>query len=151
MSLPLALAGKVAIVTGSSRNIGAAIAQRLASEGASVVINYQSNSKAATALADSINAAGPGHAVAIQGDMSKLADGRRLIEEGVAAFGKGKLDILILNAGLMGNGTLDAVTEEEFDAHFDINVKVPLFMTKAATKYMSPGALPPVLDKCVLE
>ena len=136
MSLPLA--GKVAIVTGSSRNIGAAIAERLASDGASVVINYQSNSEAAQALAKNINSTTKGKAIAIQGDMSKLEDGRRLVEEGVKAFG-GRLDILCLNAGLMGYGNIEAVTEEDFDKHFDINVKVPLFVTKAAVKYMGPG------------
>lgn len=136
MSLPLA--GKVAIVTGSSRNIGASIARRLATDGASVVINYQSNVSAAQTLAESINSSTKGKAVAIQGDMSKLADATRLLDEGVKAFG-GHLDILCLNAGIMGSGNLEATTEEDFDAHIDINVKVPLFMTKAAIKYMGPG------------
>ena len=142
----LSLSGKVAIVTGSSRNIGACIATKLAEEGAYVVVNYQSNSSAAQALVQHINEHTPGKAVAIQGDMGVLEDGRRLVEEGVRAFGAGqgasqpKLDILCLNAGLMGSGNLEKVTEEDFDKHFNINVKVPLFMTQQAAKYMSAGA-----------
>lgn len=137
MSLPLA--GKVAIVTGSSRSIGAAIARRLARDGASVVVNYKGNAGAAQEVVASIASEGKGKAVAIQGDMTSLADAKRLIEEGVKAFGTGHLDILCLTAGLMGNAVLQDITEADFDAHFDINVKVPLFMTQAAVKYMGPG------------
>lgn len=137
MSLPLA--GKVAIITGSSRNIGASIARRLARDGASVVVNYKAGAGAAQEVVDAIHAEGHGKAVALQGDMAVLADAQRLVEEGVKAFGTGKLDILCLNAGLMGSAVLADITEQDFEDHFTINVKVPLFMTKAAAQYMGPG------------
>lgn len=136
MSLPLS--GKVAIVTGSSRNIGAAIVKRLAADGASVVINYNGSQAAANELAEQINAEGKGKAVAIQADVSSTAEGNRLIEETLKAFGQ--LDILVLNAGLMNNHPLDAIDEKMFDDHFTVNVKVPLFMVKTASKHMKAGA-----------
>jgi len=135
MALPLA--GKVAVVTGSSRNIGAAIAKRLATDGAHVVVNYVGNAAAAQEVVDTINKEGRGKAVAIKGDMSKIADGQRLIDDSIAAFGK--LDILCLNAGLMNNATLENLTEKAFDDHYNINVKVPLFMVKAAAPYLKAG------------
>ena len=136
MSLPLA--GKVAVITGSSRNIGAAIAQRLADDGASVVINYNGSQGAAEELAQKINKEGKGKAITIQADVSSLDDGNRLIEQTVQEFGR--LDILVLNAGMMNNTPLDAITEKHFDDHFNINVKVPLFMVKAASKHLKAGA-----------
>ena len=135
MSLPLA--GKVAVITGSSRNIGAAIAKRLADDGASVVINYNGSKDAAEELAQKINEEGKGKAIAIQADVSSLADGNRLIEQTVQEFGQ--LDVLVLNAGMMNNTSLDTITEKHFDDHFNINVKVPLFMVKTATKYLRAG------------
>lgn len=135
MSLPLS--GKVALVTGSSRNIGAAIAKRLADDGASVVINYNGSEAAANELVEKINEEGNGKAVAIKADMSSLADGTRLIEETVQHFGQ--LDILVLNAGYMNNKPLDAIDEKLFDDTFNVNVKVPLFMVKTASKYLKAG------------
>ncbi|PSR70455.1 hypothetical protein PHLCEN_2v13606, partial [Hermanssonia centrifuga] len=135
MSLPLA--GKVAVVTGSSRNIGAAIAKRLATDGASVVVNYVNNAAAADDIVDYINSEGNGKAIAIQGNMCVLDDANRLIEESVKAFGK--LDILVLNAGMMNNHPLEGITEKQFDDHFNTNVKIPLFMTKTAAKYLTSG------------
>ncbi|KAI0630632.1 NAD-P-binding protein [Trametes polyzona] len=131
------LAGKVAIITGSSRSIGAATAVRLASFGANVVINYVSNAASAQAVADSINKAGPGKAIIVKADVGSLADNKRLVEETVRAFGK--VDIVILNAGVMDNQTLQDVTEETYDRQFDTNVKGPLFLVQDAAKHMSAG------------
>lgn len=135
MSLPLA--GKVAVVTGASRGIGAAIVKRLAVDGASVVINYASSAAVAEELAATINAQGPGKAVTVQADVSTVAGGKHLLNEALKFFGK--LDILVFNAGLMQNGFLANITDEDFDRHFDINVKVPLFVTQAALPHLKPG------------
>ncbi|CAL1712626.1 unnamed protein product [Somion occarium] len=135
--MALDLSGKVAIVTGSAKGIGASIAKRLAADGASVVINYASSAAVAEELANSINAQGTGKAVAVRADVSTIAGGKHLLEEGVKAFGK--LDILVFNAGLMKNDVLANVSEKDFDDHFSINVKVPLFVTQAAVPYLKPG------------
>lgn len=135
MSLPLS--GKVAIVTGSSRNIGASIVRRLAADGASVVINYNGSESAANELAEHINAQGAGKAITLKADVSSLAEANVLVEETVKQFGR--LDILVLNAGLMHNKPLDNIDEKLFDDHFNINVKVPLFMVKTASKHMKAG------------
>ena len=135
MALPLA--GKVAIVTGSSRGIGASIAKRLASDGASVVVNYFGSAGAAEEVVKSIHAEGHGKAVAIKADVSSIPASTKLIDETVQHFGK--LDLLVLNAGLMNNGALDALDEKSFDDHFNINVKVPLFMVKEAAKHLKSG------------
>jgi 3-oxoacyl-[acyl-carrier protein] reductase len=136
MSLPLS--GKVAIVTGSSRNIGAAIVKRLAADGASVVVNYNGSEGAANELVEQINTEGNGQAIALKGDMSSVADANKLVEETVKHFGK--LDIVVLNAGLMNNKPLDSIDEKLFDDTFNINVKVPLFMVKTASKHMKAGS-----------
>ncbi|GJE91537.1 NAD(P)-binding protein [Phanerochaete sordida] len=136
MSLPLK--GKTAVVTGSSRGIGAAIAKRLAADGASVVINYVSTADVALVLAEEINKEGKGSAITIQGDMSSVADGVRVIEKSAEHFG-GHIDIVVLNAAHMVNGPLEDITEAEFDKHFTVNVKVPLFQVQAAVKYMTSG------------
>ncbi|KAI0074138.1 NAD-P-binding protein [Panus rudis PR-1116 ss-1] len=136
MSLPLA--GKVAIVTGASKGIGAAIAKRLASDGASVVINYASSTAVAESLAQSINGEGKGKAVAVKADVSKISEAKRLLDEGLKAFGK--LDLLFLNAGYMKNDVLANVTEQDYDAHFDVNVKVPLFFAQAAAPHLKAGS-----------
>lgn len=137
MSLPLA--NKVAIVTGASRGIGAGVAERLAADGAAVVVNYNSSKGSADELVQRINSNGKGSAIAIKADMASLEEGRRLVEDTVKAFGR--LDILVLNAALVIDGTLDVITEEQFTSHFDLNVKVPLFMVQAASKYMKAGEL----------
>ena len=125
-------------MTGSSRSIGAAIARRLAEDGAAVVINYVTTADVAQELADEINAAGRGSAITIHADMSSVAEGSRLVEETVRRLGK--LDILVLNAGFAEGQTLVNLTEEMFDKQFLINVKVPLFMTQEAAKYLPSGA-----------
>ncbi|KAH8091042.1 hypothetical protein BXZ70DRAFT_954061 [Cristinia sonorae] len=135
MSAPLL--NKVALVTGSSRGIGAAVARHLASEGATVVVNYVNSAKAAEEVTNDINAKGPGKAVAIKADVSVLKEGERLVEETVKQLGG--LDVLVLNAAVMDLATLDKVTEEQYQRHFDVNVKVPLFMAKAAAPHMKSG------------
>ncbi|KIY65376.1 NAD(P)-binding protein [Cylindrobasidium torrendii FP15055 ss-10] len=130
--------GKVAIVTGSSRSIGASIVRALAVQGANVVVNYVNNANAATKVVDEINALGKGKAIAAKGDATNLADGRAIIDETIKAFGR--LDILVLNAGIMGSKTISDITEEDFDSHIQANVKGPLFMAKAALDHLpSPG------------
>jgi 3-oxoacyl-[acyl-carrier protein] reductase len=133
----LPLQGKVILVTGSSRSIGAAIVKRLATDGASVVVNYHSNADSANAVVQEIHSSTPGKAVAIQGNMSLLEDAQRLVEETVKHFGK--LDVLVLNAAIMKYALLDDIEEKDYDEHFDTNVKIPLFMVKSASKHMQPG------------
>lgn len=135
--MSLRLAGKVAIVTGSSRSIGAAIAQRLAEDGANVIINYVSNSPAADSVVESINSKGAGKAVAVKADVSSSVGAQQLIEGTIKAFGK--LDILVLNAGIMGSKVLADVDEQFFDSHIQVNVKGPLFLTKAAAPLLPDG------------
>ena len=136
----LPLLGKVALVTGSSRSIGAAIVKRLAADGAMVVVNYVTTKDAAEALVQEINAEGKGKAIALQADMSSLAEGNRLVEETVQRLGR--LDILVLNAAHMVLQQLEELDEEQYDRHFMINVKVPLFMTQTAAKYLTTGSSP---------
>ena len=136
MSLPLS--GKVAIVTGSSRSIGAAIVVHLASKGANVVINYISSTSAAQSVADGINAKDAGKAIIIKADVSTVAGNKMLVEETLKQFGR--IDIVVLNAGMMENKLLTDVTEELFDRHFNTNVKGPLFLVQSAAPYMQSGA-----------
>ncbi|KAK0457852.1 uncharacterized protein EV420DRAFT_1621006 [Desarmillaria tabescens] len=132
------LSGKVALVTGSSRGIGAAIAKRLADEGASVVINYVNSAKPAQELVSEIKSKGKGNAAAIKADASTIAGGKHLLDETIKAFGK--LDILVLNAGIMGSKPLADIDETFFDNHINANVKGPLFLAKAASQVLpSPG------------
>ncbi len=125
------LEDKVAIVTGASKGIGSAIATELATEGASVVVNYSSSKKEADELVSKIVAAG-GKAVAVQGNVSKIEDAQRLVNEAVKAFGK--LDILINNAGIYEFSSLEEITPEHYHKQFDINVLGLLMVTKEAVK-----------------
>ncbi|HEY6414486.1 MAG TPA: glucose 1-dehydrogenase [Edaphobacter sp.] len=125
------LADKVAVVTGASKGIGAAIAQELAREGAAIVVNYASNSEAAEKIVAGITENG-GKAAAIQADVAKASDIERLFAEIKKAFGK--LDILVNNAGVYKFGTLEQVTEEEFHRHFNTNVLGLLLVTQEAVK-----------------
>jgi len=131
------LHGKVALITGSSRNIGRAIAIRLADAGANVIINYAANEQAAKETMDYINARGVGKAVAVQSDVSSVDAARKLVNETVETFGK--IDILVLNAGIMGNKPIADADEEYYDAHFNINVKGPFFVTKFAVPFIPEG------------
>lgn len=123
------LAGKVAIVTGASKGIGAGIAKHLAAAGASVVVNYASSREGADKVVAEITAAG-GKAVAVQGDVSKQADIDRLFAETKSVYGK--LDVLVNNAGVYEFAPLEAVTEESFHRQFNLNVLGLLLTTQKA-------------------
>src|ERR1700729_3291110 len=123
------LKGKVAVVTGASKGIGAAIAKSLAAEGASVVVNYASSQAGANAVVESIKAAG-GKAVAVGGDVSKAAEAQGIIDAAIKNYGK--LDILVNNSGIYEFAPLEAVTEESFHRMFNINVLGVLLTTQAA-------------------
>lgn len=135
MALPLS--EKVVIVTGASRGIGAAVAARLAADGATVVVNYNNSKAAADELVERINAEGKGKTVAVKADMSSLVEAKQLVGEALKRFGR--LDILVLNAAMVIDGTLDTITEENFDKQFVVNVKIPLFMVQMAAKSMQAG------------
>src|SRR2546427_4639239 len=113
------LEGKVAIVTGASKGIGAAIAKHLAAEGAAVVVNYSSSKTDADKVVGEITAQG-GKAIAVQANLSKQADIERLFAETKKAFGR--LDILVNNAGVYEFAPLENVTEEHFHKQFNLNV-----------------------------
>ena len=130
------LTGKVAIVTGASKGIGAGIAKLYAQAGASVVVNYASSEAAAHALVAEIQAAG-GKAVAIQADFSKTEDIRRLFTESKRAFGQ--LDILVNNAGVYAFAPLEAATEQEFHREFTTNVLGVITATQEAAKHFGPN------------
>jgi len=129
------LAGKVAIVTGASKGIGASIAKALAEEGASVVVNYSSSKHDAERVVAEISARG-GTAIAVQGDVSKPAHIERLFSEAKRSFDR--LDILVNNAGMYEFSPLEEVTEEHFHKHFNLNVLGLLLTTKEAVKHMGP-------------
>jgi 3-oxoacyl-[acyl-carrier protein] reductase len=130
------LNGKVAVVTGASKGIGAAIAKSLAAEGASVVVNYASSKSGARTVVDSITAAG-GKAVAVGGDVSKTGDAQGIIDAAIRNYGR--LDILVNNSGVYEFGAIDAITEESFHKMFNINVLGLLLTTQAALKYIGEG------------
>src|ERR1700742_3307205 len=113
------LTGKVAVVTGASKGIGAAIAKSLAAEGASVVVNYASSKAGADAVVSAITKAG-GKAVAVGGDVSKAAEAKGLIDAAIKNYGR--LDVLVNNSGVYEFSPIDAVTEEQFHKIFNINV-----------------------------
>jgi 3-oxoacyl-[acyl-carrier protein] reductase len=125
------LKGKVAIVTGASKGIGAAIAEDLAREGASVVVNYSSSQQNAQEVVDRIKANG-GSAKAVRADISKPAEARQLIDATLAEFGRA--DILVNNAGIYEFRPLPQVDEAHFHRMFDLNVKGLIFATQAAVK-----------------
>jgi 3-oxoacyl-[acyl-carrier protein] reductase len=129
------LNGKVAVVTGASKGIGASIAKHLAAEGASVVVNYASSKQGADKVVDEISK-GNERAIAVQGDVAKKKDIERIFAETKKAFGR--LDILVNNAGVYQFTPLEAVTEEEFHREYNINVLGLLLSTQEALKYFGP-------------
>ena len=131
------LQGKVAIVTGASKGIGAAVARSLAAEGAAVVVNYASSKAGADAVVAQIEGAG-GKAFAVQGDVSRSAEAKGIVEATIAKFGK--LDILVNNSGVYGFSPIEAVTEEDFHRHFNVNVLGLLLTTQAAVPHLGEGS-----------
>src|SRR5437588_7960802 len=127
------LAGKVALVTGASKGIGAAIAKHLADEGASVVVNYASSKEGAERVVAEITAKG-GKAVAVQANVAKQADIQRLFAQTQATFGR--LDVLVNNAGIYEFASLEQVTAEHFHKQFDLNVLGLILATQEAAKHM---------------
>jgi 3-oxoacyl-[acyl-carrier protein] reductase len=130
------LKGKVAVVTGASKGIGAAIAVSLGAEGAAVVVNYASSKAGADKVVAAISGAG-GKAVAVQADVSKSADIGKLFSETKKAFGH--VDILVNNAGIYEFGPLENVTEEHFHKQFNLNVLGLLLTTQEAVKHFTPA------------
>lgn len=126
------LENKIAIVTGSSKGIGAAIARKLASAGATVVVNYATSAKAADKVVADITSAG-GKAIAIQADMSQAADIERLFKQTHDLFGK--LDILVNNAGVYAFAPIEEVTLEHYHRMFNLNVLGLLLASQQAVKY----------------
>jgi len=128
------LAGKIAVVTGASKGIGAAIAKQLAADGASVVVNYASSKTGAEKAVGEITAQG-GKAVAVQADVSKKADIERLFAETKKAFGA--VDILVNNAGVYEFAPIEQITEESFHRQFNLNVLGLILTTQEALKTFS--------------
>jgi 3-oxoacyl-[acyl-carrier protein] reductase len=126
------LNGKVAVVTGASKGIGAGIAKQLAADGAAVVVNYASSKEGADQVVDEITKRG-GQAIAVQADVAKKKDVERLVAETKKAFGK--IDILVNNAGVYDFKPLEEVTEKEFHREFDTNVLGLLLATQEAVKH----------------
>jgi 3-oxoacyl-[acyl-carrier protein] reductase len=131
------LKGKVALVTGASKGIGAGIARALAAEGASVVVNFASSREGADKVVSEIAAAG-GKAVAVGADVSKAAQAKALVAAAVEHFGQ--LDIVVNNSGVYDFAPLEAVTEDHFHRQVDINVLGPILVTQAALPHLKEGS-----------
>jgi 3-oxoacyl-[acyl-carrier protein] reductase len=130
------LQGKVALVTGAAKGIGAGIARELAAGGAAVAVNYATDRTRAEALVGEIEAAG-GRAVAVPGNVSKSVDVARMLAEVARAFGP--LDVLVNNAGVYAEVALEAVTEDEYRREFDTNVLGPLLVIREAVRHFGPN------------
>jgi 3-oxoacyl-[acyl-carrier protein] reductase len=125
------LDGKVGVVTGASKGIGAGIAKGLAEAGATVVVNYASSKEGADRVVAEITSKG-GRAIAVKGDIAKAADVKRLFQETAKSFGR--LDLLVNNAGVYSFGPLESATEEEFHRQFNTNVLGLILTTQEAVK-----------------
>jgi 3-oxoacyl-[acyl-carrier protein] reductase len=130
------LAGKVAVVTGASKGIGAAVAKYLAAEGAAVVVNYSSSREGADRVVNEVAAKG-GKAVAVQANVAQQADILRLFAETTKAFGAP--DILVNNAGIYEGAPIGQITEENFHRHFNLNVLGLILATQEAIKHIGPA------------
>ncbi len=131
------LTGKVAVVTGASKGIGAAIAKSLAAEGAGVVVNYASSKEGAEKVVREITAAA-GKAVAVGGDVSKAVEAQGIIDAAIANFGH--LDILVNNSGVYEFAPIEDITEDLFHKIFNVNVLGVLLTTQAAVKHLGEGS-----------
>ena len=143
------LEGKVALVTGASRGIGAAIAKRLAADGAKVAITYTKGAEAAAAVVKAIEAAG-GKALAVQADAKDEKAVSTAIDKAVATFG-GKLDILVNNAGTAVAKPFEQTTVEEIESMLDLNLRGPMVATLAALKQMNNNGRVIMIGSCVGE
>lgn len=130
------LDGKVALVTGGSKGIGAAIAAALAAEGARVVVNYVSSKAGADAVVAAIRSAG-GEAIAVQADVSDADQAQALVTRAVQEFGR--LDVLVNNSGVYEMGPLEQMTQDQYRRMFDINVLGVLLTTQAALDHLGEG------------
>lgn len=130
------LIGKVAVVTGASKGIGASIAEELAEEGASVIVNYSTSKEGADRVVQSIERKG-GKAIAVQANMTHQKDIDHLFSEARKVFGK--LDILVNNAGIYEFAPLEEITAEHFYKHFDLNVLGLILACQAAVNYFDPA------------
>ncbi|MBS1072949.1 glucose 1-dehydrogenase [Gluconobacter cerinus] len=130
------LSGKVAIVTGASKGIGAGIAKALAEAGAAVVVNYASSKSGADAVVSAIASNG-GQAVAVQGDVSRKSDAQAIVDAAISQFGR--LDILVNNSGVYEFASIDEITEDHFHRLFNVNVLGTLLTTQAAAKHLDDG------------
>jgi 3-oxoacyl-[acyl-carrier protein] reductase len=142
------LEGKVAVVTGGSRGIGAAIAKRLAADGASVAITYAKDADAATLVVKTIEREG-GKAIAIQADATDTEAAKGAVEKTVATFGR--LDVLVNNAGTAIPKKFEETTLEELDRLIDINIRGTLVATQAVLKYMKSGGRIIMIGSCAGE
>lgn len=130
------LSGKVAIVTGASKGIGAGVAKALAEAGAAVVVNYASSKSGADAVVSAIASNG-GQAVAVQGDVSRKSDAQAIVDAAISQFGR--LDILVNNSGVYEFASIDEITEDHFHRLFNVNVLGTLLTTQAAAKHLDDG------------
>lgn len=131
------LAGKVIIVTGASKGIGAATAEALGAEGASVVVNYASDRAGAEKVVSAITKTG-GKAVAVGGDVSKETEAKGIVDAAIHTYGK--LDVVVNNSGVYQFGSIEDVTEPDFHRQFNINVLGLIFVTKFAVPHLKPGS-----------
>ncbi len=132
----MSLQGKVAIITGASSGIGRGIAERLAQEGAAVIVNYGKSADKAQSVVRTIEAKG-GKAVAVQADISKVVDIRRLFQDALPHFGR--IDIVIANAGIFNQKPLMETSEEEYDSMFALNTKGTFFTLQEAGRHLQNG------------